>query len=68
MSNFRRKTIIPRFLVTIGLGLFGAALSGLEFIEQSLQASLGGLLVFLGAFLYLRASAVFKRRQVRPRY
>ena len=59
MSNFRRRTIVPRFLVTMGVALMGAAYFQVHLMPEPYQMSLGGLFSFLGAFWFLRASGIF---------
>ncbi|CUH82890.1 hypothetical protein TM5383_00072 [Thalassovita mediterranea] len=60
MSNFRKRTIMPRFLITIGVALLGAAYAHIELLPDPYQAMLGGLLSFFGAFWYLHAIGLFR--------
>jgi hypothetical protein len=60
MSNSQKRTIIPRFLITIGVAFLGAAFVELRLIPAPFQATLGALLCFLGAFWYLHAVGLFK--------
>ncbi|MEC7964408.1 MAG: hypothetical protein VX083_02780 [Pseudomonadota bacterium] len=60
MSNFRRRTIVPRFMVTMGVALMGAAYFELHLMPEPYQMSLGGLFGFLGTFWFLHASGIFK--------
>lgn len=63
MSNFRRKTILPRLMVTVGVALIAASVFfKIQLITEPYQTTLGGLLAFLGVFWFLQVSGIFRNR------